>query len=516
VWPEIPVFFLWQFCYNHAFNAKKSELTVKEIIQFKKPKLIPVFDAPPLLGGKKTMMTPAEVGELTGCQFTESIYVPEGTKMKPLKTLKAGFKPRREFDNAGVLRQLETLSTTPNNKLALAKMDDQMGYGVFALEAIEPGEVVAIYAGDLHFDITPDLAESDYLISVRRGVDDPRKAASVDARHRRGMAGFIQHAPVWHDRDERAQSVSYQDSEFLSRLMGLDRAIIERQSRMHPESISRQKTDGIAAKEYERIRLTDTELDDIDWHLDQTDFGSTGAFLKTLCTANVYHEEVWYNDRPLVVLVARHRIEPMEMLGMTYTLAYWIDAQLTPELVSRWGQNVPHAFYHRERNLSLFLASVNGLQRAVRDSRPAFEKDIVQRSPVPCSDDFVVSAYAIRDALVRANAKSPEFGRLGYNNTFSERFKEKMEKASGVSVSLASFWSNTLAHPADKVEGRHAEAVYTANNAADFKRLSGFFDGLTGGASLADRIERHEESRECVVKRVNDPDASLRALLSSS
>lgn len=169
-----------------------------------------------------------------------------------------------------------------HKKLAVAKINDVVGYGVIVLEDIPANTAVTFYAGVLGQASQRDK-QDDYAIGG--------KLWGVSAKRHRNFAGFITHA-------------------------------FEKKS-------SSSQTD------YDRVYLDDFihhDENNSNWHAN-------------LLSANVFEKTVVFDHKPYTFLESREIIRRGSILAVDYGLAYWRSRKIAPAILTLKGEIVDPASY---------------------------------------------------------------------------------------------------------------------------------------------------------------------------
>tara|TARA_R110000868_G_scaffold410505_4_gene698850 strand:- start:96058 stop:97572 length:1515 start_codon:yes stop_codon:yes gene_type:complete len=115
-------------------------------------------------------------------QYTESVAVHRSLQAQTL------FIPSRSIP-----QDVSAYVNAPKTeKLAICKIDETVGHGVYANEAIEANEIVAHYAGELQM-ITPQHERNGYALQVPSANE--QQILVIDAKRQGGIARFFQHLP---------------------------------------------------------------------------------------------------------------------------------------------------------------------------------------------------------------------------------------------------------------------------------------------------------------------------------
>ncbi len=169
------------------------ELYLKNIFSIASKDCIPYFNnLPSSQKAKLTYLTEEEASKLFGCNFREGIFIEPNdqrhlffneSKLK-WDGIISGIPKKKLYD------EISAIQIGGNeNMLAIAKMNDKVGYGVFAIKDIPKHTVVCIYSGEIKLGrrvTTIDTNDLKFYTGNFR----------IIAKEIRGMGSYMQHLPA--------------------------------------------------------------------------------------------------------------------------------------------------------------------------------------------------------------------------------------------------------------------------------------------------------------------------------
>lgn len=171
------------------------------------------------------------------------------------------------------------------NKMALCKINDSVGFGVFATDEIPKNTYVGIYTGQLSYVTVKKNNEStsNYIFFVRPS-DEKQHGVNIDAEHYGNITRFFNHLPL--AKEEVGPDHVLSDHEF---------------------------------KQPSRIN--------------------------DVATANVAQGMFMYNGLPINTFRTTRNIHKHEQIGFSYGFQYWASIDKAPGLFFKNGQVVPLSEY---------------------------------------------------------------------------------------------------------------------------------------------------------------------------
>jgi len=195
--------------------------------------------------------------------------------------------------------QLSNLLEKSRNDLAICKINDQVGHGVFAINSIPRDTVLCFYSGTLmagHQVRRDDHALGYYGMNLM-----------FTTEHHRGIASFFQHLP---------SPLKVPDVKQLRQLLAITgQDISEHDLKLEDELYS--------------IAFKDNRMKD------------------NLAMENIRKEYVVFRGCPVVLFVTNKVIQPGEQLGFNYGFGYWLSRGTVPELFDNTGAIIPAVNYTR-------------------------------------------------------------------------------------------------------------------------------------------------------------------------
>lgn len=208
-----------------------------------------------------------------------------------------------------------------NDSLVVCHIDKTVGYGVFTTQAIEMGDIIGIYAGQIPDNNGLIPAPSEFSESVTSGdyVLGP-EGISTNAGYIGGITRFIQHMPL-------------HKKAFLNRI---DAAA------HHEEAVSIGACFGKVVKNYESFKLDNVKAfikEECESTFSKQD-PLVEAFINkqndpNIATANLCVRNYMIDGVLFSVLMTNRRIEAGEQLGYDYEKTFW---QL---------RNKPFCYFHK-------------------------------------------------------------------------------------------------------------------------------------------------------------------------
>lgn len=267
-------------------------LPLTDLFIVPRPQYLNVADRPLRLGGQ-IRQVPIELFEKeVNCIYNDGITIRKGSKVDPFEeSYSPGAKPF-------FVKQIESSLTRIRDRLVLCKMGD-LGYGVFAVDNIRPGTVLALYAGTITKTVqTQD--SNDYALTYYKSN------FSFSTRHHRGISSFMQHLP-----DEKQRSTV---EEHFNALRSQGRKV----------DLEDLKND---------IVLYSTRFDDT-------------SIEKSVMTQSVDMQFLNYKGVPMIAMVASRFLKRGDQLGYNYGSFYW-QTRGAPSFFTNEGNTISRASYVR-------------------------------------------------------------------------------------------------------------------------------------------------------------------------
>lgn len=286
-----------------------------------------------------TSLTTEQLSAMFGIKYTESTIADSDTE-KQLNNPDVQQALKAEQDEQYKLygtkyeqlkAQTKEYLKNPCNKFAICKMNDKVGYGLFATEDIESGTVLFLYSGkitsssNITLDEAPSVAEDRYKYSLLVTQDT---VFHISAKDTGGLARFMQHLPAdleRHKKSQKALAKQHYSKEYLESA-GLSEEYFE--SKL--EEMAEESAQIAANNGYGR-ELANTEF-------------SPGV-RENLATSNTTLNFVLLDDNtPVIVCSAEFPIQKNEQIGFDYGISY----QLDPYFFYKNGEIVPPELYTKK------------------------------------------------------------------------------------------------------------------------------------------------------------------------
>lgn len=294
---------------------------IRPILEITTPERIAIADKPPALGGKVHYISKTDFEKKFNFTFREGIFAPENFYTPELQAEMHQHlqeeKIQRTMDKTGLEALEEKLAdrlTHPLEKVCVCHMGEDVGWGVFALDTIEAGEIICVYSGV----IGHVTASGDYANAWVRN-----RQYKVDAKELGGIARFMQHLPM--DWDRQLQLYVEAAYKSLSQEI-LHRPGIDTKIRQHMQQVLAP------------FRACDGELDNLCF--------TNASVRETLATVNLKLYHLSYQGVPVDVMVAERTIEKGQLMGWPYGLAYWQQLGKAPRYFTQLGGLIDPANYH--------------------------------------------------------------------------------------------------------------------------------------------------------------------------
>lgn len=324
----------------------------RNIIQAKKQDFVNVSDKPIGLGGRVESVRVDDLSRSISQVFCE--------KADASIVLMSNFPENitGNLTSAQLRAQFERLLAESRSDLAICAINDQVGYGVFALSDIPKDTVICFYSGSLKPHTQVKMSQ-DHAIGCY-GI-----RASYSTASHRGIASFMQHLPT---------PLKFQDAKIFSnilRSMGQD--VSEADLKINDELYAIQFVNG-------EVR-------------------------ESIALENVRREYINYNNVPIVLFVTDRLIRSGEQVGFNYGKDYWLSRNMVPELFDKMGRIISPDRYKRTfACLKLGPISYTGelspLIKQISEKRETV--DLIDDSKTPRK----VGSIIVLDELLRVRAIS--------------------------------------------------------------------------------------------------------------
>lgn len=344
-----------------AQKTKENNTPVEVVLQ---PDVLPtmlVLDKPLNMGGKANYLSPEAFKLIFGLDYAEKMDI------KNKNMIQATFSESIEgrLSSSQLKSQLKTILKKPRNDLALYKINDQVGYGVFALNDIKKDTVLCFYSGTfMKGGITEknDEAMSFWALNV-----------AISTESHRGISSFFQHLPA----PLRVPDID----DFVQMLHKMGQDVSKKELQLYDELYS-----------IEFINNSD----------------------KMLATENIRREYINFNGIPVILFVTNVPIKAGDILGIKYGHDYWLSRGAVPELFDRSGNVLASSGYKRTFwKLNFGDFSYTG------DLRPLVKQINKKSKWVRLIDDDHISRNVdpnlVMNELVRVHAIIKKMGEQSYS-----------------------------------------------------------------------------------------------------
>jgi hypothetical protein len=288
---------------------------------------------PPLLGGISMKISVTELNNKigNGFNYTENIYVNDNLKIDSTR-----------LHNKNYMKDelLKIIKNPFNDKLVLCYMDDKTGNGVFAREAIQVGEIVAIYSGELKVK----------GVSTQYGMDvDPESNYIIDAKNYGGIARFFQHLPFnINETYNQLVPLFKINPNLLKRYLSLVMAGDNLTTKEKKDGIQ-NVTDDILHNDGKKVFIEYLRHLKKEWQLQCLTLKYTS--LNIVASENLVTEFSTIDGKPVAYLWAFRAIKPGEQLGFDYGAGFWYKSNQFPQLFDNKGEIIPQSDYEYTKSL---------------------------------------------------------------------------------------------------------------------------------------------------------------------
>jgi len=256
---------------------------------------IPVADKPLNLGWQIRRLTHEEFKLQFGSDYDEKIELEnEALSFSDFTESIEG-----RLSSSQLKSQLKLLIQHPRDDLALCKISDEVGCGVFAVNDIPQDTVLCFYSGTVMAG--NKTTRDDHAMGIS-GLN-----AAVSTQKYRGISSFFQHLP---------SNPPFPDVKQLLQILHLTGQPVS-----------------------EKDLMLEDELYSIE-------FSDSNA-RRALATANIRREYILHNGIPMILFVTNQPIKAGDQLGLKYGYPYWLSRGIAPELFDKSGAVIPNHQYHR-------------------------------------------------------------------------------------------------------------------------------------------------------------------------
>ena len=332
---------------------------------------------PLLQGGRVESITRKQFKSRFGYDYADRVL--NATRHQGLDKIKEDVSGH--LSSHQLKEKLKQILKKPRKDLVISKINDDVGFGVFAKGDIAKDEVLCFYGGHL---VPVKQTDGKYESISYYGAD-----LMFSNEHFRGIASFFQHLP-------REPRLDFDSFHAFLKLTGQD------------------------------VSMTDLKLND---ELYSINFKSNKVKSK-LATENIRLEYINYQNAPLILLVTSRNIRAGEQLGFQYGYHYWLRRNKPPVLFDTVGKVLPRNAYKRNFwQLQFDDFTYTGSLKPLIEKIKQKEQMIVIKG-----DDgkrHKVSSTQLFNELVRVNAidsKTPNLSQAKFTIFGINDLKEKTHK----------------------------------------------------------------------------------------
>ncbi|GAB4393935.1 MAG: hypothetical protein Tsb005_14290 [Gammaproteobacteria bacterium] len=248
-------------------------------------KRIPYIENLPTKSNKITYLTPQAFQEKFNCEYFEGIQTPH-EKYQSIEP----HQLTTPLEKAIYHRLMNPLDC-----LAICKMDDQAGYGLFALEDIALGTLITIYSGEYAIN----SEGSAYTLS------------QTNATNIGGMARFMQHLPIIPYTHVNFLCQSTRNPQLYALINNLE--VKTAQDRLNDTDYIQDELEMIFyvaenhPEHYDSYQLTDIEP----------------SIKPSIADSNIFYKIIEINSIEVIAMFAMRDIKKNEILGFSYGTHYW-------------------------------------------------------------------------------------------------------------------------------------------------------------------------------------------------
>ncbi len=280
---------------------------------------IPYSDKPLAQGGEIIYLTPEEFKTTFNCTYTESLFGDSKAFSKYINNMNlcAQIKSNPDLPAESLIK--ERLKQ-PLDSFVICKINDEVGYGLFAKRDIPPGTVLFLYSGMICEG--REFSEGDdYQFNWIQNT-----TTATDASQIGGLSRFMQHLPMDYQkhRDNLRKGITQR----------LGNIIIEKKIELESfldEMMSQVK---------------DNEINEINFNNQQTKL--------RLAHANVNIMTTVINGVPITICISLYDgIKKNEQIGFSYGSNYWACKSRLPRFFMDNGELIPLKEYHHKQDLTL-------------------------------------------------------------------------------------------------------------------------------------------------------------------
>lgn len=268
---------------------------MKELLTARPVTRISIADKPLLIGGQITEIDQEEFEKRFGVKAGEGIYVDESFPHAAIEQAKENITSI--FGREYFTKQIPAVINDPFAHVAIAFINDKVGYGLFAKHEIKKGTLICIYSGEIGSSL-----DRKSLKGLEFGYYNTNFCYKQSLF--RGVASFIQHMPV---------EPKFPDVKKLSSVLSM-----------------------IGQQVSEEELMLDTELYCLKF--------SSADVRANLATANIDQEYLIYKGVPVIAMVANRDIHAGSELGTKYGYQYF---NFHPELFDLKGGIIQRNLYQR-------------------------------------------------------------------------------------------------------------------------------------------------------------------------
>ncbi|KAJ3447016.1 tetratricopeptide repeat protein [Anaeramoeba flamelloides] len=451
--------------HDNRFNINKKIMEGESKINTVKDehKKIWFSEKPPLLGGQPKKITIKELEKLIGNNF---IFSEKPKFNKRVLKLAQNLIKKLPKPTAPLKKQLELHLKKPNlDNLIICKINNNVGYGVFARKDIKAGTLINLYSGQL-VRKTKRITDYSMDIDTITGYSD----FSFDAINYGGVSRFFQDLPNNLDQEVDDFSKIFKTNEkrlIRNQLFFYGVHTINEQNKI----IKRLSNKKFIKKEYKKFIQSKNYYQFSYFFFDINHSQSLSK--NQIACSNLLAKTVNMDNKPYFCFVSSRNIKKNEQIGFPYGLGYWLSKKRIPELFYTNGQVIPKSLYKfKKLPVSVDLPSISKfkkgkLSRILFYEKSTYEIDHKTKFPIQFAKiDHPVSFFRVKKWLVKYNVLPKRHGKLDINNlSIVQTFKNFFPNF----VKIEVYYSNPF------IENSDFDIVFRTKNIRDWGKINVFF-----------------------------------------
>lgn len=475
---------------NNKLNNNNT--TLKPLFPANSLKQIPVANKPLCQDEEIKYLSTTQFKEIFGCEYTETMWgtEEEATYYQKLWQQAINNKNKLTEIELQILDRLEN----PLNDVAICFINEEVGYGLFAQRDIPKGTVLAIYSGTLDRAKTYNEAHDDYAYALSKNISNLKNILVVSAKEKGGIARFMQHLPIDHQRYKAEMVKKLMDPDFFAETNNIS---TERAKQLFKENKVNEEFMSEFADKLIRETTTDHEYPDIEFTPETIEYD--------VATSNTKVKQIVCCGCPMAVIIAEYPIKAGEQIGFSYGIQYWRSCKRYPELFQHNGTVLDHRFYKRTKvNLIFSDPSKKYHELPLEGTTATFIGDVKRNKPITAvinpTEEIPLSVYDLREKLITANAVGKRFGTLALTS-FALALKNKLA-ANFPGVAVKAYYQDPT-KSTSTLDGHTVDVVCQAQSQQKFSELTQFFK------PIETRVKTFPETNEIVITSTNVVDRQI-------